>query len=143
MTENCHHPQDPDSDEESDKEQWDNEVDDKTSKVVIVRVGSLRIDLLLKAALGIARNKVEAIFYQSKIRINGEKLLKKSTLVNVGDEIDIIRGPSPLNSDFLIVSRVEVLSASANENNISVKLRRSKTLTIENYADSWKVSQDE
>nr|CAD7592643.1 unnamed protein product [Timema genevievae] len=133
-----------DSDEESDKEeQWDNEVDDKTSKVIIVRVGSLRIDLLLKAAFGMARNKVETIFYQSKIRINGEKLLKKSIQVNVGDEIDIIRGPSPLNSDFLIVSRVEVLSASENENSISVKLRRSKTLTIENYADSWKVSQDE
>ncbi|CAG2057470.1 unnamed protein product [Timema podura] len=156
-----------DSDEESDKEeQWDNEVDDKTSKVIIVRVGSLRIDLLLKAAFGMARKHAPHILklgVHSTIPNTNHALhiilepAVHSTIpstshaphiilepgVNVGDEIDIIRGPSPLNSDFLIVSRVEVLSASENENSISVKLRRSKTLTIENYADSWKVSQDE
>nr|CAD7428711.1 unnamed protein product [Timema monikensis] len=164
-----HPSQDTDSDEESDKEQWDDEVDDKTSKVVIVKVGSLRIDLLLKAAFGIARNTSHAPHVILKTGVHSTILSTRqaphiilkpgvhSTIpstrqaphtvlesgVNVGDEIDIIRGLSPLNSDFLIVSRIEVLSASANENNISVKLRRSKTLTIENYADSWKVSQGE
>lgn len=50
-----------------------------------IKVQSLRADLLLKSALGIARNKIEAAFYEGKIRINGKKIQKKS--VHVGSII--------------------------------------------------------
>jgi len=62
----------------------------------------------------------------------------------VGDELDLVRGTSPSNPNFLIVGRVEVLDAKprSTEEGIEVKLRRSKNLVIENYpnGDSWKES---
>ena len=62
--------------------------------------------------------------------------------VNVGDEIDVIRNVSPMNPKFLIISRIKVLSAKAEDESISVKLQRNKTLTIENYVEPWKESQE-
>jgi RNA-binding protein YlmH len=52
----------------------------------------MRIDLILKSGLNIARNKIELAFYENKIRKNGKKILKKSQSVAVGDEIDFIKG---------------------------------------------------
>ena len=77
--------------------------DEKDSKVVKMRMNSLRADLVVKAGLGIARkwvyfgfkliftsllcmiypsSKVEVIFYESKIRVNGKKISKKSSNVS-------------------------------------------------------------
>uniref|UniRef100_A0A6I8PPH6 Mitochondrial transcription rescue factor 1 n=1 Tax=Ornithorhynchus anatinus TaxID=9258 RepID=A0A6I8PPH6_ORNAN len=44
-------------------------------------VPSLRYDAILKAGLDIARNKVEDAFYKGELRLNGEKLWKKSRTV--------------------------------------------------------------
>ncbi|XP_046740641.1 mitochondrial transcription rescue factor 1 [Diprion similis] len=128
------------SEEEDDEDDDDVAQQDKTLPTISVRVTSLRADLILKAGLNIARNKVETAFYESKIRINGEKLLKKSCQVYIGDEIDLIHGPSPTNPKFLVVSRVQLLHAKGdNENeNIRVKLTKHKSLVIENYDDPWK-----
>nr|XP_046489172.1 mitochondrial transcription rescue factor 1 [Neodiprion pinetum] len=128
---------------EEDDDEDDDDVatqQDKTLPTISVRVTSLRADLLLKAGLNIARNKVETAFYESKIRVNGKKLLKKSSQLYIGDEIDLIRGPSPTNPNFLLVSRVQLLDAKGdNENeNIRVKLTRHKSLVIENYDEPWK-----
>uniref|UniRef100_A0A182P7G3 Mitochondrial transcription rescue factor 1 C-terminal domain-containing protein n=1 Tax=Anopheles epiroticus TaxID=199890 RepID=A0A182P7G3_9DIPT len=108
---------------------------DKHNRTVRVTVNSMRADLLLKAGLGIARNKVEALFYDSKIRVNGKRLLKKSAQLEVEDEIDVVRGPSPSNPDHLVVSRVEIVSVTPRTENLSVTLRRHKSLIIENYKD--------
>ncbi|XP_065364876.1 mitochondrial transcription rescue factor 1 [Calliphora vicina] len=108
--------------------------DERDSKVVKTKVNSLRADLLLKAGLGIARNKIENIFYESRIRINGKKLAKKSVQLNEGDEIDVIRGFSQQNPSHLVVSRVVILSSSEREEGYSVNLRRYKSLLVENYA---------
>lgn len=107
----------------------------KQSKLLTVRVNSLRADLVLKAGLGIARNKIENMFYESKIRVNGQKLLKKAAMLSVGDEVDIVRGTSLSNPNFLTVSRVEILAASERGDGLSIKIRRNKTLTIDNYKD--------
>jgi len=120
---------------------------------------------------------VEKLFYESRIRVNGKKILKKSAQVNhrciilvrrafyeetclkcfytvsvtfynvslqlhVGDEVDVIRGLSPMNPEFLLVSRIEILSVKAGEENIVVKLRRLKSLIVENYSEPWKESAD-
>lgn len=81
---------------------------------------------------------METLFYESKIRVNGKKLLKKSSQVSVGDEIDVIKGISHMNPDHLIVQRIEVLSAKPKEESdgLLVKLRRNKSLVIENYEES-------
>ncbi|XP_075158387.1 uncharacterized protein LOC142231632 [Haematobia irritans] len=116
--------------------------DERDSKVVKARVNSLRADLILKAGLGIARNKVENIFYESRIRINGKKLQKKSIQLHEGDEIDVIRGFSQQNPSHLVISRVIILAANEREEGLSVQLRRYKSLLIENYpgANAFKSS---
>lgn len=78
-----------------------------------------------------ARNKIEAAFYENKIRINGKKILKKSVSCNVGDEIDLIRGDSPTNPNHQIVARIEILSTTPKDDSIVVTMKRFKTLTID------------
>lgn len=118
---------------DSDDEDDEDFKDERDSKVVKTKVNSLRADLLLKAGLGMARNKVELNFYESKIRVNGKKLPKKSAQLEVGDEIDVIRGFSQSNPSHLVVARVSILSVSEREEGLSVHLRRYKSLLVENY----------
>ncbi|XP_057653502.1 uncharacterized protein LOC130892246 [Diorhabda carinulata] len=121
-----------------------NDIKDKHTKTMLVHVPSMRVDTLLKAGLGISRNKLEVMFYESKIRVNGEKIPKKSIGVGEGDEIDVIKGENNNNPDLLTVARIEILSAKGEEESISVKIRRCKSLTIENYEghNKWSTSQE-
>jgi len=57
------------------------DVDGNDVKIIKSRLNSLRLDTLLKAGLGISKSKVEVAFYESKIRVNGERILKKSKQV--------------------------------------------------------------
>ncbi|XP_004523061.1 uncharacterized protein C6orf203 homolog [Ceratitis capitata] len=122
-----------DDDEDSDDGNGIEFKDERDSKVLKTSVNSLRADLLLKAGLGMARNKVETIFYESKVRVNGKKLNKKSVQLNVGDEIDVVRGFSQTNPTHLVVSRVIILDVDERDEGYSVQLRRCKSLLIENY----------
>lgn len=102
-------------------------------------------------------SKIETLFYESKIRVNGAKLLKKSILVcfkiftkinknvykfkyafflqlNENDEVDVIRGFSQSNPSHLIVSRIVILSTTEVDEGFRVNLRRYKSLLIENYS---------
>ncbi|XP_034828364.1 mitochondrial transcription rescue factor 1 [Maniola hyperantus] len=113
----------------------------KDSKVVKLNTTSLRMDAILKSTLGVARNKVEKLFYESKIRVNGKKILKKSIPVRVDYEIDVIKSVSPKNPDHLYVARIEILSITAKEDSIAITARRFKNLLIENYeTDPYKPS---
>jgi len=125
-------------DEESDEED-DDDVgeDDKSNKVLHSVANSMRIDLIVKICVGIPRAKAEEALYDSKIRINGEKVMKKSTQARIGDVIDVVRGPSPKNPDFIVVSRVTILSAVNEQNGFKIKYTRDKSLVIENYEDGW------
>ncbi|XP_046672465.1 mitochondrial transcription rescue factor 1 [Homalodisca vitripennis] len=129
-----------DSDSDSDVEEEVSQV----GKVVTVRMQSLRLDGLMKKALNVARNKIETAFYQGNIRVNGKKPNKKSFQLKIGDEVDLIRGVSPMNPEYLSVSRVEVISVKEEgdedeEDQLAIRLRVSKTMYIENYSDDpWK-----
>lgn len=105
------------------------DVDKKT--VIKVNLQSMRADLLLKSGVGIARNKIEAAFYEGRIRINGKKLMKKAQSCNIGDVIDYIKNDSPTNPNHSIISRVEIMSATPKEDIISVTMKRFKSLTVE------------
>lgn len=83
-------------------------------------------------------SKIELAFYESRIRVNGNKVTKKSHTLEVGDEVDLVKGPSPKNPDFILVSRVEVLSSKLDGDELEVKLRKFKNLLIDNYDIKWK-----
>nr|XP_045594107.1 mitochondrial transcription rescue factor 1-like [Procambarus clarkii] len=102
------------------------------------KIPSLRMDAILKAGLGMSRNKMEGTFYSSKIRVNGEKILKKSKQLLEGDEIDVIKGPCDQNPDLLNISRVVILKVGnfdEDSDKVMVKLRKYPQLLIEKYSD--------
>lgn len=63
--------------------------------------------------------------------------------LEVGDEIDVIRGFSQSNPSHLVIARVVILSAGEREEGLNVHLRRYKSLLIENYrgANAYKSSE--
>ncbi|XP_050665544.1 mitochondrial transcription rescue factor 1 [Leptidea sinapis] len=129
-----------DSDDEEEFDEGDKSLS-KDSKVIKLNTTSLRADGILKLGLGVSRNKIEQFFYESKIRLNGKKLLKKSTSIRIDDEVDLIKGFSPKNPEHILISRIEVLNIAAKEESISVTVRRFKNLLIENYEqDPYKKS---
>lgn len=93
----------------------------------------MRADLILKSAVGVARNKIETAFYENRIRINGKKILKKSLTVSIGDEIDLIKNESPVNHRHIVIARVIIISTVPREDGIFVTVQRFKSLTIEKY----------
>lgn len=121
------------TDEAEEDDAWEKTITDKSSKLMNVNVSSLRIDALLRPSLGIARNKVETLFYENKIRLNGHTVKKKSELVEEGDEVDVIKQVHPDNPNLLTVARVEVLAVKPREEGYKVKMRRCKQLLVENY----------
>ena len=131
------------SDEESDDEEKDKEEDfdlidgkaigfrDKNITIV-----SLRLDNVLKSGLNLARNRVEESFYNNLIRVNGQRVSKKSTEVSEDDEIDLIKGLNEENTDLLDVARVvikKIEDKMSSKDRIQAKLRIFRSLTIENY----------
>jgi len=115
------------------------DVDGSDVKIIRTKLNSLRLDTLLKAGLGTSKSKVETAFYESKIRVNGNRVLKKSKQMNIGDEIDLIKGYNELNPVFLDISRVMIISAeNTDTEKIAVILKRFKQLVVENYPDSFK-----
>lgn len=133
-------PQQPVTETESEEIEDFDDVPDKHAKVLKLNIPSLRVDSILKSALGVSRNKIDVMFYENRFRLNGEKILKKSATASEGDEIDLIKNVSATNPEYLIVARVEVLSSVVKEENLSVSVRRYKSLTIENYSgnNTWK-----
>ncbi|KAG4080218.1 hypothetical protein HA402_008289 [Bradysia odoriphaga] len=124
-----------DDEEDDDSTSEDGDVyDSESSQLTTIRVTSLRMDLIVKSGLGLARNKVEKAFYDSKIRVNGKKVGKKSVSLHLQDEIDVIKGLCPSNNDHIVVSRLVLVKAKANEVDISIGFRKYKNLTIENYS---------
>lgn len=59
-------------------------------KVVQKSFPSLRYDSVISTGLNLSRNKIEDYFYSSKLKLNGEKVTKKSAKVRVGDRLDLI-----------------------------------------------------
>ncbi|XP_034965187.2 mitochondrial transcription rescue factor 1 [Zootoca vivipara] len=94
-------------------------------------VQSFRYDVIMKAGLDIARNKVEDAFYNGELRLNGEKLWKKSRAVKVGDTLDLIIGEDK-ETESAVVMRVVLKKASdkVNDEKYRVVLRRWRNLKV-------------
>ncbi|KAG0427096.1 hypothetical protein HPB47_025770 [Ixodes persulcatus] len=128
--------------EESDDDEDDEEADEDTAFGDNVRtafVSSLRVDSIMKAGIGMSKSKVVEAFYSSLIRLNGNRISKKSTQLEKGDELDLIVGLKADNPNLMEVHRVTLLQAHndqlTDKGRFKVKLHRQKNLTIEKYVD--------
>lgn len=116
---------------DSEGEEENDEFDVIANKIITSTVSSLRMENILKVALGISRRKIEDAFYEGKVRLNGKMMNKKSMKLNVGDEIDMIVSKSPQNADLLIVHRAQLLNIFVEDDKIYIKVARNKNLLIE------------
>ncbi|XP_012679405.1 mitochondrial transcription rescue factor 1 isoform X2 [Clupea harengus] len=123
--------------EEEDDSDYEDELQDdpglpKDYKDTEKYVQSLRYDLILKAGLDMARNKVEDAFYGSRLRLNGLKLIKKSKAVKVGDTLDFILGEDK-DMDTVNLKRVifkKVIGETKDTEKYKVILRTWKSLHL-------------
>ncbi|XP_013031105.1 mitochondrial transcription rescue factor 1 [Anser cygnoides] len=94
-------------------------------------VQSLRYDVIMKAGLDVARNKVEDAFYNNELRLNGEKLWKKSRTVKIGDTLDLLVGEDK-ETGTAVVMRVVLkkVSNKTESEKYKVILRRWKNLKV-------------
>uniref|UniRef100_F6PVN0 Mitochondrial transcription rescue factor 1 n=2 Tax=Bos TaxID=9903 RepID=F6PVN0_BOVIN len=141
-----------DSDEERDEmseleeEPEDNPSEVKDYKDLDKAVQSFRYDVILKTGLDIGRNKVEDAFYKGELRLNGEKLWKKSRTVKVGDTLDLLIGEDK-EAETETVMRIilkKVLEEKTSSEKHRVVLRRWKKLQLpkKKDAEQFCASQD-
>ncbi|XP_065591399.1 mitochondrial transcription rescue factor 1 isoform X1 [Cyrtonyx montezumae] len=127
-------------DEEEEADEQENDLEDeleddpnvvKDYKDLEKVVQSLRYDMVIKAGLDIARNKVEDAFYNNELRLNGEKLWKKSRTVKTGDTLDLLVGEDK-ETGTAVVMRVVLkkVSNKTESEKYKVILRRWKNLKV-------------
>lgn len=133
-----------DEDEDDDEKEIDPEDSDyedepvedptipKDYKDVEKAVQSFRFDVVFSAGLDMSRNKVEDAFYSGKLRLNGEKLWKKSRAVKVGDILDLIVEENREAETTTVMRTMlkEVQKEKTSTDKHKVVLRRWKKLTI-------------
>lgn len=127
--------------EEEDEEEEDPEASDyedvdpnlpKDYKDMEKHVQSFRYDVILKAGLDVARNKIEDAFYQNKLRLNGQKLIKKSKTVKVGDTLDLVVSENQETNSVSLMRVVlrRVFSETSSTEKYKVAIRRWKVLEL-------------
>ncbi|KAH9393993.1 hypothetical protein TYRP_021119 [Tyrophagus putrescentiae] len=124
-----------DSDSDQDEDSGENVSDDV--KVMHTTVISLRLDAIGKPCFNIPRAKIEESFYSDLIRVNGERVAKKSYEVRVDDVIDYIKGLNGEDRSKLDITRVQILSVddkAASSGRIRMSFRKTNGLTVDNYA---------
>ncbi|XP_004605819.2 mitochondrial transcription rescue factor 1 [Sorex araneus] len=129
-----------DSDEEVDRELSvpGEELEDDPSmprdyKDLEKTVQSFRYDVILKTGLDVGRNKVEDAFYKGDLRLNGEKLWKKSRTVKVGDALDLVLEENK-DAETETVMRIllkKVFEEKTQSDKFRVVLRRWKRLQLQ------------
>nr|XP_033791269.1 mitochondrial transcription rescue factor 1 isoform X2 [Geotrypetes seraphini] len=127
--------------DEEDVEEDSSDIEDETEEASSVpkdykdlskAVQSFRYDVIMKAGLDISRHKVEEAFYGNLLRLNGEKLWKKSRTVKVGDTLDLIVGQDK-ETEVATVMRVllkKALEEKTQTDKYKVMLRRWKNLKV-------------
>nr|KAG5702978.1 hypothetical protein BaRGS_014801 [Batillaria attramentaria] len=99
------------NEQESDEEELDDDDYDAPTnfKKIKIFVKSLRADSVISSALDISRNRVDEIFFGSRLRVNGDKLLKKSKQLDEGDYVDLVVDRSADVEDHVLVKRVKII----------------------------------
>ncbi|XP_062953954.1 mitochondrial transcription rescue factor 1 isoform X2 [Cynocephalus volans] len=129
-----------DSDEEDDHNEISEQEEEPEGDPNVVKdykdlekvVQSFRYDVILKTGLDIGRNKVEDAFYKGELRLNEEKLWKKSRTVKVGDILDLLIGEDK-EAETETVMRIllkKVFEEKTESEKYRVVLRRWKKLKL-------------
>ncbi|XP_011358997.1 uncharacterized protein C6orf203 homolog [Pteropus vampyrus] len=129
-----------DSDEESDHNEMSEQEEELEDDPNVVKdykdlekvVQSFRYDVILKTGLDVGRNKVEDAFYKGELRLNGEKLWKKSRTVKEGDTLDLLIGEDK-EAETETVMRIllkKVFDEKTESEKYRVVLRRWKKLKL-------------
>ncbi|KAK2826365.1 hypothetical protein Q5P01_020579 [Channa striata] len=127
--------QEEDDEDENNSEDSDYEDEDpnvpKDYKDIEKYVQSFRYDVIMKAGLDVARNKIEDSFYNNKLRLNGQKLIKKSKTVKVGDTLDLVLLENQAKNTVTLMRVIirKVLGESSTEK-YKVAIRRWKCLEL-------------
>lgn len=127
-----------DEDDENELEDSDNEenVEDpnmpKDFKDFEKHVQSFRFDVIMKSGLDMARNKIEDAFYSNKLRLNGQRLIKKSKTVKVGDTLDLVLAENQETNTVTLMRVVlrKVFAEVSSTEKHKVALRRWKSLEL-------------
>ncbi|XP_036927371.1 mitochondrial transcription rescue factor 1 isoform X1 [Acanthopagrus latus] len=130
--------EDEDEDEKNPKDSdYEDEVDEnqnlpKDYKDMEKYVQSFRYDVIMKAGLDIARNKIEDAFYDNKLRLNGQKLIKKSKTVKVGDTLDLVLSENKDKNTVTLMRVIpqRVLGESRTTEKYKVSIRRWKSVEL-------------
>ncbi|XP_030247960.1 mitochondrial transcription rescue factor 1 [Sparus aurata] len=95
-------------------------------------VQSFRYDVIMKAGLDIARNKIEDAFYDNKLRLNGQKLIKKSKTVKVGDTLDLVLSENKDKNTVTLMRVIpqRVFGESSTTEKYKVSIRRWKNIEL-------------
>ncbi|KAI3367943.1 hypothetical protein L3Q82_026773 [Scortum barcoo] len=95
-------------------------------------VQSFRYDVIMKAGQDIARNKIEDAFYNNKLRLNGQKLIKKSKTVKVGDTLDLVVSENRETNTVTLMRVIlrKVFSESSNTEKHKIAVRRWKSIEL-------------
>ncbi|XP_018409031.1 PREDICTED: uncharacterized protein C6orf203 homolog [Nanorana parkeri] len=112
----------------------------KDYKDVEKAVQSFRFDVIFTAGLDMSRNKVEDAFYSGKLRLNGEKLWKKSRAVKVGDSLDLVLEENREDATTIVMRTIlkEVQKEKTSTDKYKVVLRRWKRLTVQKTPEAPK-----
>lgn len=121
---------------ESEDSDYEEDVEDpnvpKDYKDLEKHVQSFRFDYIMKSGLDIARNKVEDAFYSNKLMLNGQRLIKKSKTVKVGDTLDLILDEDREKNTVKLMRVVlrKVFAEASRTEKSKVALRRWKYLEV-------------
>ncbi|XP_068195574.1 mitochondrial transcription rescue factor 1 isoform X2 [Antennarius striatus] len=128
--------EDEDEDDEEDSD-YEEEVDEnpnlpKNYKDLEKHVPSFRYDVVMKVGLDIGRNKIEDAFYKNKLRLNGQKLIKKSKTVQVGDTLDMVLSENQETNRVTLMRVIlrKVLDQLTYTDKYKVKIRRWNSLEL-------------
>uniref|UniRef100_A0A8C2XM31 Mitochondrial transcription rescue factor 1 n=2 Tax=Cyclopterus lumpus TaxID=8103 RepID=A0A8C2XM31_CYCLU len=95
-------------------------------------VPSFRYDVIMKAGLDMSRNKIEDAFYKNKLRLNGQKLIKKSKTVKVGATLDLVLSENRETNTVTLMRVIlqKVLGESNDAEKYKVAIRRWKSVEL-------------
>ncbi|XP_006813658.1 uncharacterized protein LOC102803715 [Saccoglossus kowalevskii] len=115
---------------DDDYDPLDNDGKSKTWKDIRYHISGFRADQILATGLGLSRNKVDDAFLSGKLRLNGEKLTKKSKRIDVGDTVDIVKGSEEDKIEVMRVVFRKLEDEKSRKDKYIVILRRWKHLVL-------------
>ncbi|KAI1713932.1 hypothetical protein DdX_08816 [Ditylenchus destructor] len=106
-------------------------IDYKIKRVIL---NHRQISIFLKHSVPSVSNKdVETMISRGNVRKNEEVIIKKTVLVDDGDEIDVWESPYEENSQLANIQRLEVLNMDMEEEGYVFTIKHTKNMLVDNW----------